>query len=183
MKRAILIAVCVFGLAPFAAFAQTGLHLKVFGTGNLGIDGYNNYLRGFGGGAQLSYRLGILSLGLEAKAEYDAAFSEAAFPITLDLGLGDGFWIMAGTTLGPSPTLYTIPLSYRGFFNTFGLGLRLLNLNVKIAHLVLLTELTYTSITSANGANNLVAALGGNDLEAALLGFTGYVGVGLEFAL
>lgn len=81
-------------------------------------------------------------------------YSIAAFPVTLDLGLGDNFWLTAGTTLGTNPSLGSVPLQYSRFFSTHGRGLQYLGVDLSFAHLVLLSEITYPSTEWQSPPNN-----------------------------
>lgn len=178
MKRLLLFVLLASVLAIGTVSADSGFHVKPFGALDVGL---GNYVRGVSGGAQAYYSLGGLWLGLEAKVEYDSAYKIAAFPTTIDLGLGQNFWLMAGTTLGPNPNLGGVPLTYSGLFNTYGLGVQFINLNLKFAHLVAFSELTYTATKQQNPSDQLTGAFA--TLGATLLGLKGYLAAGLDFKI
>lgn len=178
MKRIVLVLCLGTAFALGSVAAQTGLHIKPMAAVNLDI---GNYFRGFSGGGQVSLNLGGFWIGVEPKVEYDAAYAIAAIPVTLDLGLGDNFWLMAGTTLGKNPSFKNIPLEYKGLLNTFGLGFNVINTDIKLAHLQLFGELTFTN-TGTVQSTAILPGLFGN-IGAFLLGFQAYVGVALDFTL
>jgi len=180
MKKTILALCLGAAIAIGSVSAEDGFHIKPMAALDLGL---GNYFRGVSGGGQVSFGLGGFWIGIEPKVEYDAAYSIAAIPVTLDLGIGDNFWLMAGTTLGPNPSIsgnaLVIPMQYSGFLNTFGLGLNWLNFSVSIAKLSLFTELTYTLTQAVNSADVVSNAIG--SLASTFLGLKAYVGVGLQF--
>jgi hypothetical protein len=181
MKRVtlilILIVVSVAAVPALDMYVTPSLNL------NLGI---NNYFRGGSAEGQFFMDFKFLAVGLEVKADYDAAFGNFNIPVLLLVSYGRDFWLGAGYTIGVTPMTITdssssLAWGYGGFPNTYALGFNILRFPLGFGILVLTTEITYTVNSPVYATDAGVAAFAG--LVGFFLGLQASIGVGLEMKL
>jgi hypothetical protein len=184
MKKLVLLVV-LLGVMSVAAVSALGLYVTPGVDLNIGV---NNIVKGGDAGGQLFLDLGLIAVGLEAKADYDATFNVANFPVLLLVGLGRNFWVGAGYTIAAvapfilgTDGVTHILWEYGGFPNTYALGANIFRIPTLIGGLVFQTELSYTLNGLSNPTDPLSASVG--QLIAIFAGLKWSVGVGLELPL
>jgi hypothetical protein len=91
---------------------------------------------------------GPIAFGLEAKGDYDAAFSNLSVPIMLLVGFHRDFWLGLGHTVGVTPMSITASGNtvhgYEVFPNTLAMGFGTFRIPLGFGTLLFLIELICT---------------------------------------
>jgi hypothetical protein len=180
MKKLVIVLSLCFAVTAFAA-AESGFFVTPEAELQVGI---GNYFRGAAVGCQAIFDIGGIGAGIEAKFDYDSGFSNPNVPLFVVLSFTPSFYLMAGQTFG-----FGVPILdggdgtrlnyvYGALPNTFGLGCKVLRLDIGFAKLAIGTEIFYTVMRSTE--TDETTALVGN-LYSMFAGLKANVYGGLEF--